>query len=169
MAEAEIAQTLNQAGDKVNYDAAAKSLVAQKSVLAYILKSVLDEYANVSVKKIAEELIEGDPLVNKDETRPAHPDGKSFGTEAERLSGSNRIVGSPTEDETVLDGTVRYDIRFSTRTIEKNEEMKIMINIEYQQNDVPGYPIPRRGIYYGSRMISGQHGHMFHGQEFRKI
>ena len=56
MAEAEIAQTLNQAGDRVNYDAAAKSLVAQKSVLAYILKSALDEYANVSVKKIAEEL-----------------------------------------------------------------------------------------------------------------
>ena len=40
-------------------------LVAQKSILAYILKSTMDEFADVPVKRIAEELIEDFPSVSE--------------------------------------------------------------------------------------------------------
>ena len=56
--ESEIAQTLDVSGETAEYDASAKKLVAQKSILAYILKSTMDEFSDVPVKTIAEELIE---------------------------------------------------------------------------------------------------------------
>ena len=47
--------------------------------------------------------------------------------------------------------------------------MEIIVNIEIQNNDTPGYAIPRRGIYYGSRLISAQRGVVFKDQEYDKI
>ena len=38
-----------------------------------------------------------------------------------------------------------------------------------QNNDTPGYPIPKRGIYYAARMISSQRGTIFKDQEYDKI
>ena len=38
-----------------------------------------------------------------------------------------------------------------------------------QMKDTPGYPIPKRGIYYGSRLISAQRGTVFKNQEYGKI
>ena len=40
---------------------------------------------------------------------------------------------------------------------------------EIQNKDKPGYPLPKRGIYYGSRMISAQRGTIFKDQEYGKI
>ena len=61
--ESELAQMIDVSGLEARYDAAAKKLVAQKSILAYILKSTMDEFSDVPVKTIAEELIEGSPQV----------------------------------------------------------------------------------------------------------
>ena len=61
--ENEIAQTLDIAADKAQYDSAARKLVAQKAVLAYILKSAMDEFVHIPVKQIAEEMIEGTPQI----------------------------------------------------------------------------------------------------------
>ena len=47
--------------------------------------------------------------------------------------------------------------------------MEIFVNVEIQNNDTPGYPIPKRGIYYASRMISSQRGTIFKDQEYGKI
>ncbi len=61
--DSEISQTLDVANAGARYDAAARKLVAQKPILAYILKSTMDEFADVPVKRIAEELIEDFPSV----------------------------------------------------------------------------------------------------------
>ncbi len=61
----EIAQNLDVAAERAKYDASARKLVAQKSVLAYILKSALDEFADIPVKQIAEEFIEGMPQISE--------------------------------------------------------------------------------------------------------
>ena len=75
----------------------------------------------------------------------------------------------PTEDVSVREGTVRYDIRFLVRLPHDEERIEIIVNIEIQNKDKPGYPLPKRGIYYGSRMISAQRGTIFKDQEYGKI
>ncbi len=165
----EIAQNLDVAEEKAKYDASARKLVAQKSVLAYILKSALDEFADIPVKQIAGEFIEGTPQISEAAVHQDHPDAVHPREMREMLNGSDRIEGMPTEDISVREGTVRYDIRFLTRMPGGNDRMEIIVNIEIQNNDTPGYPIPKRGIYYGSRLISAQRGTVFKDQEYGRI
>ena len=75
----------------------------------------------------------------------------------------------PTEDVSVREGTVRYDIRFLVRLPHDEERIEIIVNIEIQNKDKPGYPLPKRGIYYGARMVSAQRGTIFKDQEYGKI
>ena len=165
----EIAQNLDTAEDKARYDAAAKKLVAQKAVLAYILKSALDEFAEIPVKRIAEDLIEGTPQVSEAAVHQDYPDARPAGNMGAPLSGSDRIGGMPTEDTSIREGTVHYDIRFMALAPKNHEQMEIIVNVEIQNKDMPGYPIPKRGIYYGSRLISAQRGTVFKNQEYGKI
>ncbi len=131
----EIAQNLDVADEKAKYDASARKLVAQKSVLAYILKSALDEFADIPVKQIAEEFIEGTPQVSEAAVHQDHPDAVSSGESKEMLNGSDRIEGMPTEDIAVREGTVRYDIRFLTRVPGGDDRMEIIVNVEVQSRD----------------------------------
>ena len=45
----------------------------------------------------------------------------------------------------------------------------MIINVESQTNFYTGYPLPKRGIYYGSRMISAQYGTVFTKSHYEKI
>ncbi len=47
--------------------------------------------------------------------------------------------------------------------------VNVIINIEIQNDDTPGYPIPKRSIYYGSRLISAQRGSVFKDHEYGKL
>lgn len=160
----EIARDLEVSGQKTRYDASARRLVAQKSILAYILKSTMDEFKDVSVKQIAETWIEGAPQVGRIAVHQDSPDKEQI-----RLSGSDRLQNPSKEDVSSLEGTVRYDIHFAVRLPQQQTCIEIIVNIEVQNNDTPGYPIVKRGIYYASRMISAQRGRRFKDQEYDKI
>ena len=167
----EIARTLDVAGAQAMYDASARKLVSQKAVLAYILKSTMDEFASVPVKQIAEELIEGSPRISEAAVHQDSPDAAQGDAPEERarLSGSDQVRGVAGEDVSIREGTVRYDIRFAARVPGDGERIEIIVNIEIQNRDTPGYPIPKRGIYYGARLISAQRGIIFKDQEYGKI
>lgn len=67
-----LARNLDFAADKASYDAACKRLLANKEILAWIMKSCIEEYRECSVKDIAEYYIEEEPqiaytAVNSDE------------------------------------------------------------------------------------------------------
>lgn len=165
--DSEISQTLEAAGAEARYDAAARKLVAQKSILAYILKSSMDEFADVSVKQIADELIDGSPQVS--EAAVFQDVSDVLENDNGQLNGSDRIHDMSTEDISILEGTVRYDIRFVVKIPDVEEKVEVIVNIEIQNSDRPNYPIPKRGIYYGSRLISSQRGTIFKNQEYGKI
>ena len=167
LTESEIARTLDVAGAQAMYDASARKLVSQKAVLAYILKSTMDEFASVPVKQIAEELIEDSPRISEAAVHQDSPDAAQG--ERVRLSGSDQARGVAGEDVSIREGTVRYDIRFAARVPGDGERIEIIVNIEIQNRDTPGYPIPKRGIYYGARLISAQRGTIFKDQEYGKI
>ena len=164
----EIAQNLKVADENAafKYDESARNIVAQKSVLAYILKSALDEYAAYTVQEIAERFIEGEPELRKVAVHQDHPDRQD---DPGMMSGDDKIEGKPTADKSQRDSTVYFDIRFIAVLPSDGSRIEILINCEIQNNDTPGYPIPKRGIYYTARMISSQRGTIFKDQEYGKI
>lgn len=46
------------------------------------------------------------------------------------------------------------------------EPIQLIINLEIQLNDTPGYPLVMRGFYYCARMISEQYGTVFTGEHY---
>ncbi len=96
--ETTIAQGLHVTDDSAGYDAACKRVLSEKAILARIMKSCLEEYKDCDVNDIAEKYIEGQPQVS---TVPVLPDERG-----------TVISGMDTEDKSVREGTVYYDIRF---------------------------------------------------------
>ena len=66
-----IAQALHTTEGNSAYDEACKRLLSQKIILAWIMKSCLEEYRNLDVTEIAEKYIEGTPSISKE---PVFPD-----------------------------------------------------------------------------------------------
>lgn len=62
--ESTIASALWSEGDHAEYDAACKRLLAEKSILAWILKDCVSEYRDIPVQKIAD-YIEGKPQISE--------------------------------------------------------------------------------------------------------
>ena len=153
--ETTAAQGLHVTDDSAGYDAACKRVLSEKAILARIMKSCLEEYKDCDVGDIAEKYIEGQPQVS---AVPVLPD-----------EGGTVISGMDTEDKSVREGTVTYDIRFRAIVPGSEEQIALIINVEAQNDFYPGYPLVRRGIYYCCRMISSQHGREFIGSHYEKI
>ncbi len=58
----EIANAVNAAGDKAQYDARVKRLLAQKMILAHILVKTVDEFKGMKPENVVQ-YIEGEPQV----------------------------------------------------------------------------------------------------------
>ncbi|MEF2795255.1 MAG: hypothetical protein U0N62_07250, partial [Hydrogeniiclostridium sp.] len=152
--EASVAAGLQAAGEKAQLDAACKRLLSEREILAWIMKSCLEEYRDCGVKEIAERYIEGTPQVGEE---PVHPDE------------APRIHGMSTEDSSIHEGTVVYDVRFTAMAPSTGEPIRLIINLEAQNNYHPGYPIVMRALYYCCRLISSQYGREFTHGRYDKI
>lgn len=86
-----LAKNITAAGEKAAYDAACKRLLANKIILAWIMKSCLEEYKDHSVNEIAEKYIEGSPQIAE---TAVNPDEGS-------CDSSEQIRGANAEDSTI--------------------------------------------------------------------
>ena len=144
--------------DKTDYDAACKRLLSEKIILAWIMKSCLEEFRDIDVNVIAEQCIEGTPFVSEvpvapDETAPV-------------IQGFAQEHSSPTE------GSFTFDIYFNAIVPGTEDTVQLIINVEAQSDFYPGYPLLKRGIFYCGRMISSQAGTVFtksHYEKLRKV
>ena len=165
--ENQLAHTITQTEFDSDYDKTAKKLLANKQILAQIMKGCVDEYSECSVDEIAEKYIEGTPEVG---TVGVHVDDTNRPPKAPDV-----ITGSNNEDSTLTEGTVRYDVRFdaiaptAANDAAQQDVIRLIINVEAQTAFNPGYPLTKRAIYYCSRMISAQHGPIFKKSEYGKI
>lgn len=141
------------------YDESCKNILANKIILAWIMKSCMKEYKDCSICDIADHYIEGTPEISQ---REVHRDEAP-------ASDPGKIRGENTEDKAVNEGTVRYDIMFRAILPQGQEKIELIINIEAQKDFYPGYPLIKRGIYYGCRMISSQYGTIFTNSHYEKI
>ena len=60
-----LAKNLTMARENAAYDAACKRLLANKIILAWIMKSCIKEYNYLEVNEIADQYIEGNPQIGK--------------------------------------------------------------------------------------------------------
>ena len=151
-----LSKSLDAVEERAKLDASCKRLIANKVILAWIMKNSMEEYAAYSVEEIAAKFIEGTPeianvAVHQDETVP------------------EMITGTGTESTSIREGTITYDVRFIATHPRSGEQVRLLVNLEMQANFYPGYPLIKRGIYYGSRMISSQYGTEFTDAEYGKI
>jgi hypothetical protein len=146
------------ADEKAAYDLACKRLLANKIILAWIMKSCVAEYRDIDVNEIATKYIEGNPIIS---TFPLHVD------ESEEMG--ELVNGISTEDNTINEGVVKFDIRFNALAPVSGELTQLIINVEAQNDFYPGYPIIKRAIYYCARMISSQYGTVFKKSHYEKI
>ena len=153
-----LSKIISTAGQKAAYDNACKKLLANKIILAWIMKNCLPEYRDCDVYEIAKKYIEGEPQISE---TAVHQD--------EQTQTAPVIKGLNTEDATICEGTVTYDIRFNAVAPVSGESVHLIINVEAQNDFYPGYPIIKRNVYYCSRLISAQYGTEFTSAHYEKI
>ena len=157
MTETTVAESIRIVDEKAAYDAACKRVLAEKIILAWIMKHCLIEFRDCEVSEIAEKFIEGTPQVSE---IPVAPD---------ETNQAPRIAQTGVEDKTLTEGTITYDIRFDALAPVSGELIGLIINLEAQNKYDPGYPLTKRGIYYCGRMISAQYGMVFTKAHYEKL
>ena len=157
--ETTVARKIRLLSSQARYDKACKRLLAEKIILAWILKSCVEEFQDCDVNDIAARYIVGTPQVG---VVPVDPDESNQIPEGE-------VAGTGVEDATATEGAVTYDVRFVASAPVSGKWIRLILNIEAQNDFYPGYPLIKRGIYYCSRMISAQCGTEFINADYEKI
>ena len=162
--ETYLSRNIAQTQSNASYDEAAKKLLANKIVLAHILKECATEYGDCTVAEIAGKYIQGEPEigvvgVNKDDTNVSHQAGEPI------------VEVGAFEDGSLTEGKVCFDVRFHAIAPGRGESgpIRLIMNVEAQNRFRPGYPIVKRGIYYGGRMLSSQYGPVFIHADYSKL
>ena len=125
----------------IQYDKSIKKVLANKPILARILKFTVNELSNLSLQEI-ESCIDGNSVVL----------GQTF---VEPGLSNPKIINKQLEDDISGEGRIVYDLRFEVN-LPDGEKTKIIINIEAQRKSNPGYSIVNRGIFYIARLLSAQ-------------
>lgn len=140
-------------GDSIKYDNNIKQVLADKQILAFILKHTLDEFKTSSLCDIISCIKSSE--ANKIPLDPIHRIGTKAATTHE-------------EDSAPNEGYVRYDVRCEVQT--PNDESKtILINLEAQKGTDLPYKLENRITFYMSRMISSQKMEYFIKSEYDNI
>lgn len=157
MPETNLAQTIEAIDDSsFAYDSNVKFLLADKQILARILKYAIREFKDMAVDDIMDSI--GDDIDVG--TKPVDAG----------LSNMGRVKVSNTEDNIPGEGKIFFDIRFTA--YHKEKEMKFLVNIEAQKSSDPGklgYHLENRIIFYLSRMISAQKQTEFYHSDYDSL
>ena len=148
-----IANAIDLAKDKTEYDTPLKYILANKDVLAWIASRSVKELKGYPIDVI-KNCIEGKPKISSVPVAPGQT--------------NEAITGQNTEDNIMHEGTVYFDICFTIMTPGR-ERIRLILNVEAQKKFKPGYDLVTRGIYYGARMISSQKEREFTGSDYDNI
>ncbi len=150
-------EDMSSAEMAAKYDTCCKILISNKVVLAYIMKYCIKEFSDFDVNYIANNCIDGTPQISE------------VAVDRNTLDAPQKITGLNTEDKTQTEGTVYFDIRFVGILPDTDENIRIIINIEAQNNFNPGYSLIKRGLYYCARLVSAQKETEFGKDDYNNI
>ena len=152
-----LAQAIDIAGNR------AKKLLSYKAIIAWILKSCTKEFSQYGVQYICDNCLKEEAEVS---THAVHQDELD---KDNKLDGDERVEGMNTESNSIQEHTIYYDIRLPAFLPKSNEIVRLILNLEIQLDDTPGYPIVKRGFYYCGRMVSEQYGTVFTDEHYEKL
>lgn len=137
------------------YDAIAKQLLSCLPILAFVLKNTVTELRDCSIETIADELIEERVMPS---SVPVDP-----WTVRSPLS-----FALPTEDASIDEGSVYYDVLLRVRLPHSDGSVGIVVNIEPQSYETD-YPVLKRAAYYCARLLSAQRGQGLAGSDYERL
>ena len=114
------------------------------------------EFKDCSIDDIINKYIEGEPHVAEIGVHP-------------NTSNVKLITGMNSEDKSLNEGWVTYDIIFYALAPQDGYLIKLILNVEAQNDTNPGYPLTKRALYYCGRMLSAQYGREFVNAEYEKL
>ena len=94
-----LSQSINIVQQKAQYDEACKKVLAEKIILAWIMKHTMKEYVEYDVREIVENFIVGEPRVAETKVLPDE-------------TNAPKVTGTGVEDTMVTEGSITYDIQF---------------------------------------------------------
>ncbi len=153
---ANLKNTVEAVDINVQYDTAAKALLAHKDILSRILVATVDEFKGMSPDDV-KELIEGDVHIGDVPVGPGLTNSEA----------GEKIIGLNTVQPEIREGYVTFDVIFYVRM--RDGLSQIIINVEAQRNDPSGYDILNRAIFYVSRLISSQKERDFSGSHYNDL
>ena len=142
------------------YDENVKLILADKNVLAWILRRCTSEFASESLDTIRA-CIDGDPAVNQLLVAPHLTN--------EQTRHTDRLETLSQEDTSPSEGRIAFDVHFKVRVPASDDRIEMIINVEAQKDYYPGYPLVSRGIFYAARMISAQLDKDFDAPDYGRI
>ena len=138
MTDTYLKKSIDRSGEKPQFDAEAKALLADKNILARIIKETVIEAKEMTYDEIYQSI--GNDI--KISAEPVEPDDIT-----ETLNTENIIHN---------EGKVTFDIKFNLYLKSTNETIKLIIDVEAQKDFNPGYELVPRGLFYCARMLSSQ-------------
>ena len=156
MTDTNLAQAVEVTNEASAYDTNIKFLLADKQVLARILKYAVQEFRDMAIEDIMASIGEDIDVG----TKPLDAG----------LSNMGRVNASGTEDNIPGEGKIFFDIRFTA--YQKESEMKFLVNLEAQKSSDPGklgYHLENRIIFYLARMISAQKQTEFYHSDYDNL
>ena len=182
-----IAHSMKIAADKSALDRHVVNLFSHKAVLAVLMMYCVEEFKGFSAEYIMEHCFVGEVSVRElpvDRDVPPDPDVKDLPyddlgglmenesvslREGSLLDGNEKVLAGESVDKTQLEGMVIYDIIFLAKAPRTNDLIRLIVNVEIQNDQTLKYSVATRGIYYCSRMISAQKNRTFAGSDYQKI
>jgi hypothetical protein len=158
-----LAQTIDVAAARARYDECAKKLLSYQVIAAWILRSCVKEFSQNSVQYIMDNCLKEKPEISTRAVHQDHPDRQKL------LDGDRMVDQENSEATGIKEQTVYFDIRFQASVPGATEPILLIINLEIQLDDAPGYPLVTRGFYYCARMVSEQYGTVFTGEHYEKL
>jgi hypothetical protein len=110
------------------YDQHAKRLLAQRTIMARLLKRTVPEFKEATISDIAEKYIEGTPQISE---IPIDRDMTNAVGNTPRSP--KEFLGSATENIGITEGWIRFDILFHARVPKSGELITLIINVEAQR------------------------------------
>ena len=153
--ETNLSKAIDITNDTARDDESVKELLADKQVLARILKYSVEEFAELSLDEIIKSISE--------------PDIAGIRVEP-GMTNLGKVEKQSEEDFVPGEGKNIYDIRFVAYL--GTEMIKFLINVEAQKSTKHydlGYHLDNRIIFYLSRMISAQKEIEFFNSDYDNI
>ncbi len=129
------------------YDQSAKALFSHRQILARLIQDLIPGFQLLPAETI-EQAIEQDLIHSADEA-------------------PEWIVGLNTESSAEPFGKIQHDLLTIVNENLSDQLKPIIINIEFQNEFSPGYPLLKRAVHYASRMIVSQKNKFYNGDNYQ--